>query len=184
MNRNCIVWALCLAVLMLKTSVAAGETIQVPSTPDGAWTSPLDAGKSYLIVASGTWIASTVEYANYGTLICDAEWTLPGHDPNGPWVELYETHQYSDDIHDITIDGEFVNWLGSSEGSTWEPHVFSANHLYRYYLTGTGEAVHLAISDDYWPDNSGSLTVEIVPEPATLSMLALGGLAMLRGRRE
>jgi hypothetical protein len=172
-----------LVVSFVVVNLASGETLQVSSTDNGVWTSPLEAGISYVFIASGTWIASQSQYENYGTLICDAEWTLPGHDPNVPWVELYDTHQYSDDIHDIMVNGAYVDWLGSSDGNSWEPHVFSSNHIYRYYFTGTGEAARLAISDDYGIDNSGSVTVEVVPEPAMLSLLALGGLAMLRRRK-
>ncbi|MGA2264937.1 MAG: PEP-CTERM sorting domain-containing protein [Phycisphaerae bacterium] len=171
------------AVLFVAVSLASGETLQISSTDNGVWTSPLEAGRAYVFIASGTWIASKTQYENYGTLLCDAEWTLPGQDQNVPWVELYDTHQYSDDIHDITINGAYVDWLGSSDGNSWEPHVFSSNHIYRYYFMGTGEAVYLAISDDYRVDNSGSVTVEVVPEPAMLSLLTLGGLAVLRRRR-
>ena len=41
----------------------------------------------------------------------------------------------------------------------------------------------LAFNDGYYGDNSGAFTANVIPEPATLSLLALGGLALLRRSR-
>jgi hypothetical protein len=62
-------------------------------------------------------------------------------------------------------------------------------------LTSSGQVQHFVVPDgatrlflgtmdgDQWWNNPGSLEVTVAPEPATLSLLALGGLLALRRRR-
>ena len=171
---------------------AKGETLTISSSfADGAWTSLLQSGQLYTFQASGTWICSIGWYNDYGMGLSDAEWgqnpSGPPYDPQAPWTEEFGGYSY--DVHDLLINDVSVDWLGSTDGVNWAPHVFSPDHVYRYDYIGTGESVHLYICDHspYGPpqygDNSGSLSVEVTPEPATLLLLGLGSLALLRKRR-
>lgn len=188
MKALCLVCALFAALAC--GAVQAGETVTVPGwTPDGAWSSTLLAGQSYVMTASGTYHFHSVRYA-------DAEWM---ESDDGNWYEYHPAPggwSETKDIEDILIDGTSVSWMGSSDGVSWAAHTFSPNHIYRYYLTGTGQPVRFQIADaapltpDNWfADNSGSLTVEITPLPEPSSILALlcglsgaGGL-LIRNRR-
>jgi len=70
--------------------------------------------------------------------------------------------------------GMSYSWLASQasdDGTGWDPHPYEEGTLL-YAPANTMEL--LAVDDVY---------AEILPEPATLSLLALGGLALLRRRR-
>jgi len=82
------------------------------------------------------------------------------------------------------IDLAPYDWMGTTDGVDFSVHTYSPSHVYKLYYEGTGSPLNFSISDTHYGDNSGSLTVTIIPEPATLSVLALGGLALLRRSRK
>ena len=88
----------------------------------------------------------------------------------------------------------------NSKGGTWGA-AYNPAHQYTVAFPGTGAAISLNYHDGFYPDNSGSLTVEIfapqaasasanVPVPmldgwsmvALLALVAASGLFLLRGR--
>ncbi len=67
-----------------------------------------------------------------------------------------------------------------------ESYTWTYDHLFDYYTPGVGEhfvtgvVIYDGINDG---DQSDPFSFEVVPEPGTLSLLAIGGLAMLRRRK-
>lgn len=167
-------------VVLASVLPAFGEIITVPSTSAaGVNSSPLIAGRPYIIESSGTWLRDPVN-------ACDTEFYT--HQTMQGWAEVYPWPTPSSDLLDLLIDNQTYDWLGTAGDPTdmnavWAPHTFSPSHVYRLYYVGAGVPINLRISDDFYPgENSGSLTVKI-PEPATLSLLVLGSLAIVRRRR-
>ena len=130
-----------------------------------------DYPKSYL----GTLTSSPLQQ-NY------AEWTV---DLDSPGMLLFNVRQKGSGggTHWVYVDGQGVTDLRvgwGNPGATapdWSTIEVAAGH----------HAVRLAHVDDYWPDNAGTRQTDVylspIPEPCTLSLLALGGLAVLRRRR-
>ena len=181
--------AVCLVTLLNTGLAPVGAetltTLWIPATSaDGAWTPVLESGQEYKFAATGTYYFSPGEPS-------DAEWSLVGGDTD--WKEVFVHGTAENDVLDIVVDGISVDWLGSTDGVNWAPHVFSPDHSYVYYYTGNGQPVHLWIADqtpygrEYYSDNSGGLNVEIevVPEPSSVLTLLCGlaGLGSMGWRR-
>ncbi|MDD5327682.1 MAG: DUF4114 domain-containing protein [Phycisphaerae bacterium] len=85
-------------------------------------------------------------------------------------------------------DGENLEWWSRPE-SNW--HCPGEDHMVTYYMEGTspGEAVWTIFMEDlrlYESDkdyNDFVVEIRAIPEPASILLLSLGGLAMLRKRR-
>jgi hypothetical protein len=148
----------------------AGADYVVPSVTGGVGinTDPLVAGATYLLEASGTYI-----FDNSQGRTADAEFLQEV--ANGPFVEQRTGQPV--DVLDLVINGASVDWLGF-DGSNWAPHTYSPDHVYRYYVTGTGNPLNLTLAD--WEplrpelheeDNVGSLNVTITTVPDSTSTL-------------
>ena len=151
--------------------------------------SPLDAGKLYLIEARGTFV-----YDSQGSMAAP-EWVHDAFGAYGPgidgWVENAEAPAHPDEL-DLSVNGAVVDWLGTpdttvTDQSVWSAHTYSPTHVYRLSWYGEGQPITFRIEDG--PSftsrnllNAGDLVVEIIPEPATLSLLAISGLVLLRRR--
>jgi hypothetical protein len=175
------------ALSLVLGAVAGGEeTIEIDArSDDPVFSSPLIDGQWYLLEARGTY-----QWSIYG-FRADAEWLQDWNDEVQPTWDVRE--EYLEDTHDperrlwgmeLLVNGEDRDWLGTTDGETFSPHVFSPSHVYRQYIQGTGNPVSFDIYD--WPGapgNSGSLQVEIsplaVPEPSTILLLSLSGLCLL-----
>ncbi len=163
------------------------ETLAVPFTISGAHsTLELQDGVRYWLLAEG------VVSAGHAGQQSDAEWW--SYPPGSPWEEEADWSGYPPHSMDLIVDEIGYDWWGSGltdpvpldDFDTFAPHVFSPSHKYWVPIWGDGTTIHLRIVDhpSHYHDNSGSLAVGIyTPEPATLSLLALGGLAMFRRRR-
>ncbi len=148
------------------------ETVTVPSTGTTVYsTNLLQSGKSYLLVASGTYVYWPSNPAGLydaianpgGAGIADAEYALRPPASSTPYAYNpypYSAWIYGEDAYppgleaalDIVVDGNDVYW-GSA----------NPNHNYYYIYVGTGAAASFRIFDDFYGDNSGSLTVKIYP---------------------
>jgi len=128
------------------------STVQVPAnvpagSPDAVTLTPLlETGKIYKIEAVGTFEAGD-------TIIADAEYSLTTRIVGDTWtntVSGYVTH--GDILLDLTINGANIDWGAYNE-----------NHVYNYYMIGEGTTVSLdlVIHDIYYPNNEGSLTVNV-----------------------
>lgn len=118
------------------------DTVHVPS--DGSTVSSsvsLETGKPYSFKASGTFT-----YNNAGDW-ADAEWYL-----KNSVIVKGDTEGSQPYVLDISVDGYSIN-------RDWGD--YSAEHIYYLQFTGTGSSADFSIYDSYYPDNSGSLTVEI-----------------------
>ncbi len=169
------------------------ETLTVPFTISGAHsTLELQDGVRYWLLAEG------VVSAGYSGQESDAEWYRnPGAPPYPEWSHEADFSGYPPHTYDLVVDEIGYDWWGSPDADPDPlldfdtfveppPLVFSPSHKYWVPIWGDGTTIHLRIVDhpSHYHDNSGSLAVGIyTPEPATLSLLALGGLAMLRRRR-
>jgi hypothetical protein len=170
------------AFLLFPVYQSKAELLDVNSygTPT-VWSSSLEAGKPYIIEARGTWV-----YDSYWDRVADAEWGQRNWpDPPEPWVENVQSPEFVD-LHDLLVNEVPQDWMGTTDGVNFSPHTYSPSHIYRLEWLGTGEAITFRIEDAIGSpqyDNIGVLKVEITPEPATLLLLGLGSLALLRKRR-
>ena len=181
MKKLIIVMAV-VALTAANASAAFTETFSVDSASQTAVSSSVLAnGVQYLIEVSGTW-----EYWNRtdDKAIADAEW-WSDHADNWAWKEHFKSHD--PDRHDLqfTVGGETVDWLGTTDGVNFSEHTYSPSHVYQLTVTGAGSALDFLIYDSKYSDNNGSVQVTIseIPEPATMCLLALGGL-LIRKRRQ
>ncbi len=161
-----------LTLLGSQTAVRA-ITIDVEAIDGtGVLTPALETGKLYLFEVSGTYGYGHDDWA-------DAEFL--SYFGSGP----FEFHDgFSVDVLDLTINGQAVDWLG---GPNWQPHTYSPDHIYRYYVVGDGSEVLLTIADwhplvpndEHRGDNSGSLQVKISQVPDGGSTLLIAGFTLL-----
>ncbi len=117
------------------------------STTDES-TNVLESGKSYLLIASGTYMFWPSQPHEPGTIdaLADAEYSQRPTDGN--WEDLgapLPAH-----ILDIAVDGANIDW-----------GPYNAEHVYYYLYTGTGAKVYFSIYDNDIADNIGFLTVDI-----------------------
>jgi len=132
----------------------AGE-LSVPSDGSIVATDPLDAGKWYVIEARGTYGYRDVVPEK----IADAEWAYSWLD--GDWIE----NPGGGDL-DLHVDGADISMMGTQDGVTFGPHVYSPAHIYRAAILGDGTPIELSIYDDRYDDNTGGLQVTL--RPATI----------------
>ena len=145
----------------LPTGVDAptSTTVQATATGDGK-------------LADGTTPVTSGNYANYNKI---ADWN--GQDGN---VTTVGTNGGASPYGTFDQGGNLWEWTEEIDdtkrrirgGSFWNVY----NYLYSSYLTG---GLHLPTSEYY---NLG-FRVSQVPEPTTMTLLAIGGLAVLRRRR-
>jgi len=127
------------------------ETVTVPASGLAAVSSltSLLPGKNYVLKASGT--------ANAGDgIVFDADYSF--RTPTSvTWTDAVSTYEsYGDTLLDLKVNGGFVNWDNDA--------TYNTNHTYEYHLTGSGSPVSLLIYDVYYPNNTGSLSVDVYAE--------------------
>lgn len=145
-----IVMTMALSIVMA-TECPAGtkpffvETINVDASQSTAVsTSTLDSGVPYLLEASGT--------ANAGdTIDFDAKYSITNRIEGDPWTDDVSGYtSYGTTLLDLFVDGGSVDW-----------GAYNDEHTYSWALTGTGVPVDLLIYDIYYPNNVGSLAVDV-----------------------
>lgn len=141
------------------------ETVRVDSTEPAGTNSlqPLVAGQQYVIEASGTY--------RYGAGDGDAECTTTTTDPT--FVRDRYLASAGSDVNSLQVAGADVSWtplISDAAGCN------TSSHRYRllYTPTTTG-AVNFRVSDGFYGDNSGVLTVAISQTNALFGTPGSGG---------
>jgi hypothetical protein len=145
--------------------IAGAETFFVSGTSGSpVYSQPLTAGTQYLIEASGVF-----------------DYTYSGAQQDAAFYNFASPAG----CYNLLVGGQMAAWQGTTDGITFAINTYSPTHIYHYSLVGQGASVPFVIYDTTYADNSGQLQVSItpVPEPATLSLLALGSLVSLRKRK-
>ena len=113
----------------------------------------LESGKSYKFEVSGTWEdSSQLNHFNDAEYVTFTSWV----------THMDGTPNWGPDQKDLQINEGFVNW-----------GIYASDHVYTLLFNGTGSLVNFRIFDgtantlppvmmpSWYPDNEGSLTVEI-----------------------
>lgn len=121
------------------------DTVCVPATGGVVYSSiNVETSKQYRLKAAG--IADAGD-----TIDFDAKYSITKRISGDEWTDTvsgYESH--GPQLLDLQVDGAFVDW-----------GLYNEDHVYYWTMTGTGSPVALEIYDIYYPNNVGSLTVEI-----------------------
>ncbi|MDD5086925.1 MAG: hypothetical protein PHV16_04180, partial [Candidatus Nanoarchaeia archaeon] len=146
-----------LGILMVSVSFAMAATCPEGTEPvymetvivssDGTTSSSvnaLEAGKTYLLEVSGTADAGdTIEF--------DAKYSITHRISGDSWTDTVSGYESDGtDLLELKVNGNFVDW-----------GAFNDEHLYSLIITGDGNPVEMQIYDIYYPNNQGSLTVNI-----------------------
>lgn len=196
--------AVCVVICTSVVSVASGDAIQeltvnaASRTP--TQTEPIPAGVEYYIEVTGI-----VHWDDEEDRYCDAEFLMANHGTT--WIQNRDDLDDLDDAYDLDVmatstrDEMGQDWLAQDAAGNWVPDLRSTTQTYRLFeadlngdgntsfLVGDGNPIFFLFldnrTDSAYGDNSGAFNVAIyeVPEPATLSLLAIGGLAMIHRRK-
>ncbi|MFC1710737.1 hypothetical protein ACFLZJ_01090 [Nanoarchaeota archaeon] len=131
------------------TSPVFVETVNVNANQNTAVsTSALVNGVDYLLEASGTAFAG----GHYTEDIeFDAKYSITHSDVLDDWTDdVTEYESYGPTLLDLFVNGGSVDW-----------GAYNLAHDYSLVMTGTGAPVDLLIYDIYYPNNVGSLTVDV-----------------------
>jgi hypothetical protein len=147
-------------------------------------------------------IATVTAQAKYASLSQSFGWNQGGTDPCN-YQELLSYDGPSGVIEggpvvEIEIEGDFLWGIQPNDDEWWSKMSLNENggmdHLITFYVDGAaenGERVWLLFWEDLpstsWDQDYQDFVIEIravVPEPMTICLFGLGGLALLRKRRK
>lgn len=126
-----------------------------------------------------------------GTYVYDFHYDWSNADPE--WMQLsdYNWYEYTpldptQKICDLSINELFYDWQGKQPGGEYVLHTFSASHNYMIEAYLSGDTEFQIYDPWYYYDNIGSVEVslELVPEPTTLTIMGLVVLAFIKKRRK
>ena len=107
-------------------------------------TAILEDGVAYTLVSTGTAFAGD-------TIDFDAKYSITNRIPGDTWTDSVSGYEgYGPTLLDLFVNGVNVDW-----------GIFNEDHTYECTITGDGTPVNLWIYDIYYPNNVGSLTVDI-----------------------
>ena len=178
----------------LAITLSAGAS---QSTVRMSWLSIQDTGAGFAVSfydtsdGSNDWnyseMASGVSYTAWHNLTMAIEFKDGVVDSLGdPYVEGVSDGVYGNDIVNIYLDGSLIH-----TGTTWESYYYTTTE--GSYTPPTTQAVNsllFRMSGTANDDNLGAgfyfdnVEVSNVPEPVTMSLLALGGIALIRRKRK
>jgi len=123
------------------------ETVEVPANDADGVSSvgTLMSGQDYKFKAYGI--------ANAGDSIdFDADFSFRTGS-SIEWTDDVSTYEYlGDTLLDLMVNGSFVQWGDNT---------FHADHVYWHDFSGLGTSVEFQVYDVYYPNNTGSLFVDI-----------------------
>ncbi|MEP0765947.1 MAG: hypothetical protein HRF45_05315 [Fimbriimonadia bacterium] len=123
------------------------QRFEVPADGTPVSTHPLREGTRYVIEASGQW------GGKHQGRRTDAEFY---RDSFGQWHATAPG-----DGLDLLVNGQNVDWMGTTDGVFYHPHTFSPDHVYRYEMLGDGHPVTLAIDNGSSTASLGGLQVRV-----------------------
>jgi hypothetical protein len=187
-----LILAISLFVTLPGTSAAEFVTVYANNENTVSTNTVLLSGHEYLIQVQGTFIYN--KWATGYVFGADAEWAFDQATGQKDWVEQWtrsgDPYAEPEYMMDLIINGQGINWMGTPDtvvtiNSFFSAHTYSPSHIYRTTIIGQDLPISLMIADSPYSDNEGQLTVEIneIPEPATLSLLALGAILTERKRK-
>lgn len=130
------------------TSQVACTQVSVDSSSSTPVTVPAANGVTYSITASGTYVYDGSQPA--GTREADAEFshTVAAGFPSD-WAD---PAQYAEPLLDLTVNGSDVTWGATPDTTT---------HRYTISQVASGGQFSFVVNDNYYPDNTGTLTVKV-----------------------
>lgn len=139
------------------------ETVTVPtSTPAGVTTTTVfQPGVTYRLAVGGTYVYNTSNpSANYAdTNGCIGNQGQP-FAPQ-PYQPVFGTSDPTGHLLALYLNGAYPGWSPASTGS----QQCDLNHAYTLmFAPQSAGTVNFAINDTYYPDNSGTLTVQVLQE--------------------
>ncbi len=128
-------WAIHLTRKVADFDVAADSST-------GTDTPVLVDGKTYLVKATGTFDAGD-------SITADAQYS--DRAPAGPWTDLVQAYEsYGPELLDLQMNGSSYDW-----------GMYNSAHAYWLSFISNGTAANFKINDVYYPNNTGSLNVEV-----------------------
>jgi len=127
-------------------------TVDAEDTDGKSSLMSLLSGQDYIFRASGGTADACLDGCGYSILF-DAEYSTS--DGGITWVNGVAAPyvSYGPNLLDLMVNGGFVDWDSDA--------VYNADHVYEYGMVGTGAPVTFGVYDVYYPNNTGSLTVDI-----------------------
>ena len=94
-----------------------------------------------------------------------------------------------DSVTDLTLDGTLnvsalASFASASQGDTWRLINYSGSLTDNGLVLGTMPTAPAGLSFIIDTATAGEVNLTLVPEPASMSLLALGAVALLRRRRQ
>jgi hypothetical protein len=126
--------------IYLTRKVASFDVAADSST--GVNTPTLTNSQHYLVKINGTFDAGD-------SIVADAQYS--DRAPADQWTDLVQTYEsYGPELLDLQMNGISYDW-----------GMYNSNHTYWLSFFSDGSAANFKINDVYYPNNSGSLNVEI-----------------------
>ncbi len=147
--------ALMLGMVIAALGAGAGaDEFFVPADGPVVASEPLAQGQCYIIESRGVYGYRDVVPEK----IADAEWVHVKIEDVWQWVEATDAGDL-----DLRVDDSDILMMGTEDGITFGPHVFSPDSVYRAIIPGQGAPITLSIYDERHDDNTGGLQIRIWP---------------------
>jgi len=131
------------------TFIETVEVLAVKSSPTPS-TNILESSKDYFLEAHGTAWACQAGSCN---IEFDAEYSNSDGDLTWDDGVAPPYNSYGPNLLDLEVDGNFVDW-----------GAYDVSHVYQIPYAGTGSLLSLLIYDIYYPNNTGSLFVDLIED--------------------
>jgi predicted Rdx family selenoprotein len=189
--------------------VASESVFWLRSSGGTIWEANLDGSNAHAVISgANNPMSLALDTANNALYWADRSWGIRRANTDGTGQELIVPIENLSDAY-VAVDPDLgkVFWLRSSGGTIWEANLDGSNA--HAVISGANNPMSLALDTAnnalYWADRSWGIRrantdgtgqelivpienlsdayVAVTPEPATLSLLALGGAAVMARRK-